>query len=231
MSKSTVQGLDIHEYELTARRSEENPKRWVVGEWEDCAAEEVVGFYFRDEADCDVMFREGEMIRSLLLALCMAAYAENNGYKVISKSRNKITIDGSGCGPIFPSASFTRDYIHTFFRDFSSDEVAFIWPSLMTMTRNMHKVIYRDEHDPNLIPIFLESLTVPRLLAMFDIALATSSDGLMSGWPDLTVMKEGQIIFVEVKVKDRLTTRQIDWIQKYASLPGIEYQVIRLLPA
>jgi len=65
---------------------------------------------------------------------------------------------------------------------------------------------------------------------MFDITLSTSVGGHMSGWPDLTVMKGGRILFVEVKVGDRLTPSQIDWIEKYASLPGIDYQVIRLLP-
>lgn len=230
LRKSTVQGLDIHEYELTGSRSRKNPRRWVVGEWGDCSPEEVVGFYFRDEADCDVMFREGEMIRSLLLALCVAAYAENNGHKMILKSRNRVTIQGSGRhGAISPNAAFTIEYIHRFFREFTSEEVVSMWHSLMMVT-SQGIVGYREEHNHDGLQIFLDSLTVPRILTMFDIALTSSVDGLMPGWPDLTVMKDGRIIFVEVKVNDGLTTKQIDWIQKYASLPGIEYQVIRLSP-
>ena len=96
LRKSTVQGQDIPEYEMTATRSKGKRGGWVAGEWEECAPEEVVGFYFRDDADCDVMFWEGEMVRSLLVALCVAAYAENNGRKVITRSQNKIKIHSSG---------------------------------------------------------------------------------------------------------------------------------------
>jgi len=230
LKSPTVQGLNIPEYTLTGTRAKGSSNFWVVGDWDECLPEEVVGFYFKDDADCDVMFWEGEMVRSLLGALCVAAYAENNGRKVITRSQNKINIHSSGGCFMAPNSEFTREYIHTFFKEFSIADVVFIWNSLVSLSPAREEVPYRKGNHPDILQAFLEAITIPRLLTMFDIALSTSVGGHMSGWPDLTVMKDGRILFVEVKVGDRLTPSQIDWIEKYASLPGIDYQVIRLLP-
>jgi hypothetical protein len=225
--KTEVQGLSIPEYELPAERSKKYAKRWIMGEWDDCKPEEAVAFYLREQADCDVMLREGEMVKSLLDALCIAAYSENEGVPLIHKSGNTTSFRPGGFRSQ-PEAEFTRLYVHRFFKEeFKIEQMPRIWVQLMQNMPSLRLVGQQEENDPDLIALFIEASTVPRLLAMFDVAL--SNDVVMSGWPDLTVMQDGRLIFVEVKVDDRLTAKQIEWFNRYAKLAKDEYQVIRLL--
>ena len=115
--KTEVQGLSIPEYELPAERSKKYAKRWIMGEWDDCKPEEAVAFYLREQADCGVMFREGEMVKSLLDALCIAAYSENQGVPLIHKSGNTTSFRPGGFRSQ-PEAEFTRLYVHRFFKEF-----------------------------------------------------------------------------------------------------------------
>jgi hypothetical protein len=225
--KTEVQGLSIPEYELPAARSKKYPKRWIMGEWNDGKPEEAVAFYLREQTDCDVMLREGEMVKSLLDALCIAAYSERAGTPIVHKTGNLTTFGFVGLSFAQPESEFTRLYVHRFFQEFSVDQMGVLWSSLMNAIHPLRNVGKQEENDPDLIELFIDAITVPRLLTMFDVAL--SNDGVMSGWPDLTVMQDGRLIFVEVKVDDRLTPKQIEWFDRYAELAGDEYQVIRLL--
>jgi len=51
-----------------------------------------------------------------------------------------------------------------------------------------------------------------------------------AGWPDLTVLRNGTISFIEVKTTDRLHESQIRFATEVATPLGLECQVVQVLP-
>jgi hypothetical protein len=48
------------------------------------------------------------------------------------------------------------------------------------------------------------------------------------GYPDLTMVRRGELIFAELKAdKGRLTKKQEDWLEKLGGVPGIKVRVWR----
>ena len=52
----------------------------------------------------------------------------------------------------------------------------------------------------------------------------------LSGWPDLTLVKDGKLTFVEVKTTDRLTRQQKVWISRFVEPLNFNYIVIKIEP-
>lgn len=51
-----------------------------------------------------------------------------------------------------------------------------------------------------------------------------------AGWPDLTIVKDGRVSFVEVKTKDKLHTSQIRFAREVAEPLNLPCSVVRLIP-
>lgn len=74
---------------------------------------------------------------------------------------------------------------------------------------------------------FLEAVPVSFWHSLLEIY--SRYDGSLShGWPDLELVKEGELMLVEVKVKDRLTAHQRATIPTLISL-GLNFRMLRLV--
>jgi len=48
------------------------------------------------------------------------------------------------------------------------------------------------------------------------------------GWPDLTLIKDQQVFFVEIKTTDRLHESQVDWWREVAKPIGLNFQITKI---
>ena len=48
------------------------------------------------------------------------------------------------------------------------------------------------------------------------------------GWPDLTIVREKEVFFVEIKTKDKLLQSQIETIEKFNGVLPYEFSVLRI---
>ncbi|SEE39753.1 hypothetical protein [Pseudomonas coleopterorum] len=76
---------------------------------------------------------------------------------------------------------------------------------------------------------FLEAVPVSFWHSLLEI-YSRYDGSLSNGWPDLELVKEGQVLLVEVKVQDRLTAHQRVTIPTLIAL-GLNFRLLRLIRA
>lgn len=217
-SRDNVSGFGIPEYTLPAIK-DKNKSSWSYQKIDAIKPEDLITKLIEANG-YEVMGEEGRLIKQLYNLLCLVAYEEHENGPMITETGSKKVVSLRPCFMTFPSAPFTLNYIKKLLTISSIDEIIDYIDIFGPLSQGF------DENELDLIHSFLSSFTLEKLLSMFELALSNNSG--ISGWPDITAMKNNSVYFIEVKTTDSLTKQQKYWLSTYKHLLDIDYRIIRL---
>lgn len=157
-----------------------------------------------------VLAEEGELIKDLFGLFYRVSAEETSGSSFLTSPYHNETTE--------------------FFEKVTADKTVteFIW-SLNHMSFDPRCPFYCvNEESLSVLTEILESTGLDLLCQLQRIV---AKDQLkLSGWPDLTLVKDGKLTFVEVKTTDRLTRQQKVWISRFVEPLDFNYIVISMEP-
>lgn len=223
--KENVQGFGIPGYSISVKRGEGKAPYWSYKRESNLTPEAVITMLL-EEHNFLVMSGEGKLIRQFFNLLQLIAHEEHHNGSMVKKTAKGVRISLRPCGAISPNSPFTIEYIRKLLTTSSINEI------IEYLEIYGQLVLYKrpygfEEEELAIIYVFLKAFTVERLLAMFELAYSAYSQGL-TGWPDITAIKDDCVYFIEVKTKDSLTKRQKDWLTLYKDSLDIDYRIISL---
>lgn len=195
-------------------------RRWGLehGDGHGVAPEELVAQKLRG-CGAKVSWCEGGSFNLLMKAACLELLAARNIFNDRQDTRRRFF--EAQCAILRAQ----QDDIVEAVRACSADEVA----------RNIDELCsdrFVRESYPNVTPEFLKSLyraTGAQLLARITQVFAADPYAHRAGWPDLTVIVEAQVRFVEVKTTDKLHESQLRFARAIAAPLGFDCRVVQVL--
>lgn len=223
--KENVQGFGVPEYSLPVK-SEGKAPYWSYKRKCNLKPEEVITKLLEDHKFI-VMNGEGGLIREFFNLLQLIACEEHHNGSMVKETANGKTISLRPCFRTDPSAPFTLEYIKKLLTTSSVDEIIEYLRIFGPVSSSRRSRDF-DEDELYIIYEFIKEFTLKRLLAMFELALLDNF-GALSGWPDITAIKDNCVYLIEVKTTDSLTKKQKDWLTMFKDSLDLDYRIIRLI--
>lgn len=223
--KENVQGFGIPGYSISVERGEGKAPYWSYKRESNLQPEAVITMLLEDH-DFVVMNGEGGLIREFFDLLQLIAYEEHHNGSMVKKTAKGVRISLRPCGATAPNSPFTIEYIRKLLTTSSINEII-EYLEIYGQLLSYKDTLGFQEEELVTIYEFMKAFTLERLLAMFELACSSPWKGL-SGWPDITAIKDNCVHFIEVKTKDSLTKNQKYWLTLYKDVLDIDYRIIRL---
>lgn len=222
LSKTNVSGFEINEYCVLAIKDISKPY-WSFKKKQNLRPEALITNLLEDN-NFIVIGQEGLLLKQFYDLMCLIAYEEYERGPMVRLKAGITVISLRPCMISSPSEPFTLEYMTNILTSYSIDEII-EYLEIFGQLLNYDFPGFK-ENDLELIYSFLDTFTLERMLDMFKLALESNS--ALSGWPDITAIKNNNIYFIEVKTTDSLTKNQQYWLSTFKNPMDLNYRIIRL---